>query len=69
MKSVEREKSYYSYLLRLWKDDVVEDIGRQKWQISLENPFTGERRRFATFNDLFKFLELQIQKKREDQIP
>ena len=69
MKLVERKKNYRSYLLRLWKDDSVEDIGKQGWQISLENPFTGERRRFVTLSDLFKYLELQIQERHEDQIP
>ena len=63
MKSVEREKNYRSYLLRLWKDDSVEDIGAQDWHIALENPFTGERRRFATLNDLFNYLESKIREK------
>lgn len=66
MKSVERRENYRSYLLRLWKDDVVDDAVKQDWHISLENPFTGERRRFATLNDLFKYLESQIQEKQDE---
>ena len=66
MKLVDIKKNYRSYLLRLWKDDAVEDIGTQEWHIALENPFTGERRRFATLNDLFNYLESQLQEKHED---
>jgi len=63
---VERKENYRSYLLRLWKDDVVDDAEKQDWHISLENPFTGERRRFATLNDLFKYLESQFHEELED---
>lgn len=66
MKSAQRKENYCSYLLRLWKDDVVNDAGKQDLHISLENPFTGERRRFATLNDLFKYLESQIQEKQDE---
>ena len=66
MKSVERKENYHSYLLRLWKDDVVDDAEKQDWHISLENPFTGERRRFVTLNDLFKYLEFKIQEKQDE---
>ena len=66
MKLVDIKKNYRSYLLRLWKDNAVEDIGTQDWHIALENPFTGERRRFATLKDLFNFLESQIQEKHDE---
>ena len=51
---VDRKKKYQSYLLRLWVEDVN---GKQAWRISLEDPFTGERRGFASRRDLCAFLE------------
>ena len=51
---VDRKKKYQSYLLRLWVEDVD---GKQVWRISLENPFTGERRGFASRRDLCAYLE------------
>ena len=51
---VDRKKRYQSYLLRLWVEDVD---GKQVWRISLENPFTGERRGFASRRDLCAYLE------------
>jgi hypothetical protein len=51
---MDRKKKYRSYLLRLWMED---DDGRAAWRISLENPFSGERRGFARLKDLCGFLE------------
>ena len=53
-KPVDRKKKYQSYLLRLWVEDVN---GKQAWRVSLEDPFTGERRGFASRRDLCAYLE------------
>jgi hypothetical protein len=54
VKPVDHKKKYRSYLLRLWFEDTN---GRGVWRISLENPFSGERRGFASLKDLCRFLE------------
>jgi hypothetical protein len=59
---MERKKEYCSYLLRLWIDDVN---GKQVWRISLENPFTGERRGFANLKDLCAYLKKKMKEKNE----
>ena len=54
---MDRTKKYHSYLLRLWMDDVN---GKRVWRISLEDPFSGERRGFANLEDLCAYLEKKI---------
>jgi len=49
---------YRSYLLRLWR---TTSRGRSVWHASLELPHTGERRGFASLEQLYAFLEQQIQ--------
>lgn len=44
---------YFSYLLRIWR---VTDGEQPVWRASLENPVSGERRGFATLEELFAFL-------------
>ena len=61
---VDRKKRYQSYLLRLWMEEVN---GKGVWRISLENPFTGERRGFASRRDLCAFLEEIMSKSVENQ--
>lgn len=53
----ERQR-YLSYLLRLWQ---TSDGERQIWRASLESPGAGERQGFASLEDLFKFLQAQIE--------
>ena len=48
-----KQPIYQSYLLRLWRSGTGRDA---LWLASLESPMTGERRGFATLNDLFAFL-------------
>lgn len=52
------EQRYLSYLLRLWQ---TSDGERQIWRASLESPGAGERQGFASLEDLFKFLQAQIE--------
>ena len=64
MKPADRKKRYQSYLLRLW---IENENGKQVWRISLEDPFTGERRGFASRRDLCAFLEEKMSEKKENQ--
>lgn len=54
---MDRKKKYHSYLLRLWMDDAN---GKRVWRVSLEDPFSGERRGFASLEDLCAYLEKKI---------
>jgi hypothetical protein len=51
-----KRKGYYSYLLRMWQTDEGPGCA---WCASLEQPGTGERRGFATLDQLFSFLKEQ----------
>ncbi len=48
---------YLAYLLRLWR----EDRQGHTWRISLEDAHTGERKGFASLDDLLSFLDQQIE--------
>jgi hypothetical protein len=52
----ERPQRYLSYLLRLWRTAEDETAG---WRASLEMPGTGERRGFASLEELFRWLQEQ----------
>jgi len=52
---MERPQNYVSYLLRMWRSGQDEAT----WQASLESPLTGERRGFASLEDLWVFLQTQ----------
>ncbi len=53
--STSRERPcYMSYLLRMWQ---TRDGEKQVWRASLESPGIGERRGFASLQDLFDFLD------------
>jgi len=60
---VEEWPDHLSYLLRLWRasdDRESQDAGgKLVWRASLESVCTGERRSFATLDDLFDFLREQ----------
>ncbi len=51
------QRGYISYLLRLWQ---IKSGGELVWRASLESPHTGERKGFASLDDLFAFLRRQI---------
>lgn len=55
-KGTREQPDYLSYLLRLWR----EGEGRATWRASLESSHTGERKGFASLDDLFGFLQEQI---------
>ncbi|MBN2394553.1 MAG: hypothetical protein JXR84_27730 [Anaerolineae bacterium] len=47
----ERPVDYFSYLLRIWRTGK-----NSAWRASLEDPQTGERRGFGSFEALWAFL-------------
>lgn len=49
---------YFSYLLRLWQ---TSDGDTQIWRASLECPGSGRQYGFASLQELFDFLEAQIE--------
>ena len=51
--------SYLAYLLRIWQ---IKDAEQLTWRASLEDPHTGERQGFATFEALIEFLLERIHK-------
>ena len=57
------DTSYRSYLLRIW---VEVGDGVRKWRFSLEDPFTGERKGFASMEDLFAYIQKQIHQNDEE---
>jgi len=55
-KMVKEQPDYASYLLRLWREG---DSGQEAWRASLESTRTGERRAFASLDELFDHLREQ----------
>jgi hypothetical protein len=49
----ESEGRYLAYMLRLWQ---VKGEGGSSWRASLEDVRTGERRGFASLEELFTYL-------------
>lgn len=52
----EKAETYFSYLLRLWREERNDEW---IWRASLESAQTGERRNFATRDELIAFLREQ----------
>lgn len=62
------QRSYLSYLLRLWRvscedetascasADLLHGTRNPAWRASLESPLTGERLGFGSLEDLYGFL-------------
>jgi len=55
---MENERTYFSYLLRLWQ---IRRNGRLEWWASLESADTQERRCFTSLEEMFEFLKRQIE--------
>ena len=47
---------YHAYLIRLWRDDK-----QQPWRAELVSPHSGEARRFANPEQLFHFMQEQME--------
>jgi len=52
--AVKEQSDYVSYLLRLWREGDSEQ--EAIWRASLESTRTGERRAFASLDELFDYL-------------
>jgi hypothetical protein len=63
LKSTREQPDYLSYLLRLWRVNSDREspraVEKLVWRASLESSLTGERRGFASLEDLFDFLQGQ----------
>jgi hypothetical protein len=55
-KSMNQQKQYLAYLLRLWQDSG----GSPLWRASLESPQSHELQAFADPEELFAFLREQM---------
>jgi len=51
---------YLAYLLRWWQAAGADGLADQVWRFSLEDPSTGERRGFASFEALLVFLRAEL---------
>ncbi len=51
---------YCSYLLRCWQERSLRQSAAAVWRFSLEDPHTGQRRGFATFEALVAFLRQEL---------
>jgi hypothetical protein len=60
---VKAQGRYFSYLLRVWRDDVEDQAA---WRMSLETPLTGQRQGFGSLEDLSTFLQRKMDALCED---
>ena len=51
---------YCSYLLRCWQERGRLQGGATAWRFSIEDPHTGQRRGFATFEAFIAFLQQDL---------
>jgi hypothetical protein len=52
----EANKKSLSFVLRLWAENVASPTGNACWRASLDDARTGQRRGFASLEQLFVFL-------------
>jgi hypothetical protein len=57
---------YCSYLLRCWQERSLRQSAAAVWRFSLEDPHTGQRRGFATFEALVAFLRQELLDEKPD---
>jgi hypothetical protein len=51
---------YHAYLLRCWQEQSLHNTGLAGWRVSIEDPHTGQRRGFASFQALIAFLAAEL---------
>ena len=56
---------YCSYLLRCWQERSLRQSAAD-WRFSLEDPHTGQRRGFVTFEALVAFLRQELLDEKPD---
>jgi hypothetical protein len=52
---------YRSYLLTFWEERDREPQGLRVWRFSLQDPYTGQRRGFASLEALVAALEREME--------
>ena len=52
---------YFAYLLRCWQEPSLVYLGPAAWRFSLEDPHTGQRHGFATFDALMVFFRNKLE--------
>ena len=57
---------YRAYLLRCWEERSSQDRGRRIIRFSLENVRTGWRRGFNSLEDVYAFLQAQLEGRTEE---
>ncbi|MDQ4075769.1 MAG: hypothetical protein M3220_05910 [Chloroflexota bacterium] len=60
---------YRAYLLRCWQEQSVHEGNMLMWRFSLEDPHTGGRQGFATWEGLVSFLYGELWEKPGVQEP
>ena len=66
MLKLELPPRYCSYLLRCWEERSDDPLSPHPWRFSLEDPHTGQRRGFATFEALVAFLRQELWDEKPD---
>lgn len=61
---------YRSYLLTLWEERSRDPKVPEVWRFSLEDPGTGQRRGFASLEEMVVFLRTELNRNRDkDELP
>lgn len=58
------QPTYLSYLLRMWRDHQ-----QAPWRASLQSTATGDVRRFGDVEEMWAFLQTQLELQGEDSHP
>ena len=62
-----RPPAYKSYLLRYWQERQSPPHTACSWRFSLDDPLTGEREGFANLEAMFRHLEQQLKRERDNK--
>ena len=58
---LDQPPSYRTYLIRCWEERSRDPTLPTVWRFSLEDPHTGQRRGFASLQDMVAFLRGEAQ--------
>lgn len=51
---------YRSYLIRLWQEHPADGASAHAWRAEVEHIQTGDRRRFTSPDELWRYLRRQV---------
>jgi len=63
LKKRANQKDYFAYMLRLWREcnnGVCPTVEGGPWRASLQSPYSNKRLMFASLDDLYHFLQIQV---------